>query len=146
MPDLIYNFTGEYRFLSNFWPCRIVFDRLIYPSVEHAYVAAKTLNPAERAFVRKCCLSPGDAKRFGRELTLRRDWDAVKLAVMEDFLRQKFAPHTPLAEKLLATGDAKLVEGNTWGDTFWGRCRGKGRNHLGNLLMIIREELKEQRP
>jgi N-glycosidase YbiA len=143
MTDLIYNFTGDYRFLSNFWPCQVMLDRLHYPSVEHAYQAAKTVHWAERAFIRKQCPKPGDAKSFGKLVTMRPDWDAIKLDVMGDLLRQKFAPFTPLAERLLATGDAKLVEGNTWGDTFWGRCRGKGKNHLGNLLMTIRQELKD---
>lgn len=136
----ITSFHGEHRFLSNFWPAGVVLDGELYPSVEHAYVAAKTLDTAERAKVR-AVEKPGDVKRLGRKLQLRPDWDAVKLGVMADLVAQKFQ-HPELREKLLATGDTTLVEGNTWGDTFWGVCRGKGANHLGKILMATREQLR----
>lgn len=131
-------FQGDYRFLSNFWPAKVTLDGVEYPTVEHAYVAAKTLNNELRASV-LACASPGDAKRLGRRFSLRPDWDDVKLGVMESLLRQKFAI-TALKAKLVATHPHELVELNTWGDTFWGVCRGSGANHLGRLLMMIREE------
>lgn len=136
---MITSFTGEFRFLSNFWPARVVLDGLTYPTVEHAYQAAKTLSLAERSTIQRCG-SPGDAKRMGTRVYLRDDWESVKLNVMEDLLRQKFG-HADLRQKLIATGAQPLVEGNTWGDTFWGMCRDKGQNHLGKLLMQIRDEL-----
>lgn len=105
-------------------------------------IKLRRLDPEERAAIRLCC-SPGEAKRLGRKATLRLDWEKVKLTIMEDLLRQKFA-WKELKEKLLSTGDEELVEGNTWSDTFWGVCNGKGENHLGKLLMKIREELKEK--
>ena len=145
IPDnLVYGFFEQFRFLSNFWPVKhgVLLDDVRYDTVEHAYQAAKTIRPAEREEIRNAPTA-GKAKRFGSVVTMRDDWsDALKLSIMEDLLRQKFAPGTRLAEQLLETGDAKLIEGNTWGDTFWGRCRGKGTNHLGELLMKIREELK----
>lgn len=137
---MITSFQGEHRWLSNFHPCTVTWDGP-YPSVEHAYQAAKSLVKAERDRVR-ACPTPADAKRAGRTLTIRPDWDAVKLRVMAHLLRQKFAPGSALAARLLATGDAELVEGNGWGDTYWGVCDGVGQNHLGLMLMQIRDELR----
>src|SRR5690606_37875392 len=84
------------------------------------------------------------AKRLGRQIKMVQNWDQIKVEVMERLLRQKFAPGTELARKLVATGDAQLIEYNTWGDTFWGVCDGTGQNWLGRLLMKIREELRNR--
>lgn len=130
------SFHGEHRFLSNFWPAEVMLDGVTYPTVEHAYVAAKTLDIETRREI-AAVEKPGDVKRFGRKLALRSDWESVKLDVMRDLVRQKFA-HSELRAQLLATGDAELIEGNTWNDTFWGVCRGKGENHLGKILMSVR--------
>jgi ribA/ribD-fused uncharacterized protein len=136
-------FDGEYEFLSNFYPSWVELDGQRYVTVEHAYQAAKTLDSGEReAFQRTS--DPGRAKRMGRRLRLRRDWESVKVDVMWGLLRQKFSPGTELAARLLATGDAELVEGNTWEDDFWGVYRGKGQNWLGRLLMEVREEIRGQ--
>lgn len=134
----ITSFTGEYRFLSNFYRVDVELGRDgdVYPTVENAYQAAKTTDRSERIPFRSC--TPGQAKRMGRRLELRPDWEEVKVDIMRHLLRQKFASG-PLARLLLATGDAELVEGNTWNDTFWGVCRGKGRNMLGKLLMETRK-------
>ena len=133
-------FKGELRWLSNFWPAEVMLDGLVYPTVEHAYVAAKTTNDVER-FVIQTTPSPGEVKRLGRQLNIREDWDSIKLQVMEDLLWQKFQ-HSELKDKLLATGDIPIVEITTWNDTFWGQCKGKGQNNLGKLLMKIRETLR----
>ncbi len=87
------------------------------------------------------CTTPGQAKRAGLRLRLRFDWPAIKLGVMSTGLDAKFQI-PELRDKLLATGNAELVEGNSWNDTYWGMCRGVGDNHLGKLLMKIRAELK----
>ncbi|WP_372395273.1 NADAR family protein (plasmid) [Azospirillum sp. HJ39] len=136
----ITSFHGQYRFLSNFEPARISVGGIAYPTVEHAYQAMKTLDVAER---RKIALlsSPGSAKKAGKWLPMRPDWDGVKIPVMTFLVMEKFWSHQHFAEALLATGDAELVEGNTWGDTFWGRCRGVGENHLGKILMHVRDQL-----
>lgn len=139
---MIKEFRGEYRFLSNFWPCKITFEGIEYPSVENFYVAMKTKDLTLRNHISNIA-KPGDVKRFGRGLDIREDWEQVKLPMMEEGLRQKFA-NPGLKNMLLATGDQELVEGNTWGDVFWGvdLRKGKGENHLGKLLMKIRDELK----
>lgn len=134
----ITRFDGEYRFLSNFYPAKVTYDGVTYKTVEHAYQAAKTLDPAERLHIQVAAL-PGDAKRIGRTVTLRPGWDTLRLEVMRALLVQKFA-HPHLRAKLLATAPLPLIEGNTWGDVFWGMCRGEGENHLGRLLMEIREK------
>ena len=144
---MIREFQGEYRWLSNFWPCRVVLDGAVYPSVEHAYQAAKTTDPAERARIRVCA-TPGEAKRMGRTVKVRPDWDQVKVEVMRGLLQQKFAQE-PFRSKLLATGGEELVEGNRWHDRFWGRCvcpkcGGTGQNWLGRLIMEVRAELRTE--
>jgi ribA/ribD-fused uncharacterized protein len=137
----IESFAGEFRWLSNFEPVSVTLDGVEYPSTEHAYQAAKTTDPAERKTVR-ACETPGRAKRAGRKLTMRHGFDGMKVAVMLDLTRQKYTD-PELRERLLATGEREIVEGNTWGDTFWGVCRGEGRNHLGRILMRVRREIRE---
>ena len=88
-----------------------------------------------------CGLNPQAAKRLGRRVELRPDWESVKYDVMYQVCKAKFTQNPNLLERLLATGDAELVEGNTWGDQVWGVCKGVGENHLGKTLMRIRAEL-----
>lgn len=134
----ILSFQGEHRFLSNFWPCNILMDGQIYPSVENAYQAAKA-HPSQRGPFRAC--TPGAAKRLGRAHVLPSNWDSTRGLVMAALIAQKFMPREDLGRRLVATGDARLVEGNTWGDTFWGVCRGRGENRLGEILMQRRAQL-----
>jgi ribA/ribD-fused uncharacterized protein len=131
-----------FRFLSNFWPVQVDFEGILYPSVEHAYQAAKTLDPGEREHVRGAP-SPGSAKQRGRKVTIRPDWDDKRrLSVMQGLLAQKFLTE-PMRTWLLLTGDVQIAEGNTWGDTFWGVLpNGTGNNHLGKMLMRIRADLR----
>src|SRR5581483_4046946 len=114
------SFTGEYRWLSNFWPCFIRGRDLVYPSVEHSYQAAKCVRLEDRQ--RFTTGTAAQAKQAGRGVQVRPDWDLVKKNVMLTALRLKFTLGSELAAKLLATGDTVLVEGNTWGDTYWGVC------------------------
>lgn len=138
---MIDSFQGNYRFLSNFWPARVELGDVYYPTVEHDYQAAKTNDLSIRAAIRKNP-NPANAKKLGRRLTIREDWDLFKIPVMRDLLAQKFAPQSDLAAALLATGEEMLVEGTTWGDTFWGICKGVGENQLGRLLMEQRDWLR----
>ena len=130
------SFSGPLAFLSNFYPCKIEYLGFSFSSSEAAYQAAKNPKYAE-SFAK---LSPGAAKKLGKWVVLREDWEEVKLSVMEEILRLKFAD-PELAKLLIATGDEELVEVNWWGDRFWGVCKGEGENHLGKLLMKIRSEL-----
>ena len=140
--EKIESFTGTYRFLSNFCPASVWVDNDRYPTVEHGFQASKTIDMDERAKI-LVAKTPGEAKRLGRKVTLVLDWEKVKLDVMRDLVRQKFTNDKVLRADLLATGDAVLVEGNTWGDVWWGVCRGKGQNWLGRILMEIRSELRK---
>jgi ribA/ribD-fused uncharacterized protein len=138
---MINKFDGtQHRFLSNFYLHPITWEGVRYPSTEHAYQAAKTVNPFLRREIAKD-RSPGQAKRWGRKLKLRADWNEVKLDIMYQVCKIKFAPDSELAMRLIETYPHQLIEGNTWGDTFWGVCDGEGQNHLGKTLMTIREEL-----
>ena len=139
----IERFAFDHDFLSNFYPCAVRFEGVEYPSVEHAFQAAKTPHAAERRAIRECS-SPSQAKRVGKRVELRDDWESVKVSIMESLVREKFSAHADLRTKLLETGERPLVEGNTWNDTFWGMCRGHGKNHLGKILMRVREELRSR--
>jgi hypothetical protein len=140
---VIDSFSEENRFLSNFHPCEIEIDGMVYHSVENAYQATKTLNVVERKEISQ--MTPGQAKRKGSKVLLRDGWESIKLGIMEDLIRQKF--NIPdLKEKLILTGDAELIEGNDWGDRYWGMCEGEGQNVLGKILMKIRTEMNPNIP
>ncbi len=138
---MILSFRDEYFFLSNFYPVEIKLDGIVYPNAETAFQAQKTLDVEER---RKFSMlkNPVQAKHLGRKVKLRDDWEEVKLDIMTEVVSQKFLQHPHLIEMLLQTGDEELVEGNKWGDRFWGVCKGKGGNHLGKILMKIRDAYK----
>lgn len=137
---MIDSFSGKYRWLSNFWPVVIVLDGLTYPTVEHAFQAYKTVDEGQRRAIRNA-KTPGEAKRLGREVTLRPDWDNLRVPFMTKLIRQKFTENEDLRKRLLNTGFEHIEEGNTWGDTFWGTVDGVGENHLGKIIMQIRDEL-----
>ncbi len=138
---IIRSFTADNRFLSNLYPSKIAVGSLIYPTVEHAYQAAKTLDKLKQAEI--CgARTPFDAKRLGNACALRPDWSDLRLKVMEIALAKKFAQGSILAEQLLATDDAELIDGNNWHDKFWGVVDGIGENHLGRLLMERRTALR----
>lgn len=134
----IVTFNGPYWFLSNFYPCIIKYETITYSTVEHAYQASKTLDFSRRLEIAKA-RRPAQAKFLGRCVVLRPEWDDIKVSIMEELLERKFADQV-LMQKLLDTGDATLIEGNWWGDEFWGVYKGRGKNHLGKLLMKIRKK------
>lgn len=138
---VIDRFNGEYDFLSNFYYSKFMFEGITYPTSEHAYQSLKTLIPAEQEMVRNAP-SAGQAKRAGREVTMRPDWDEIKFQLMYDICLAKFTQNAYLRKRLLDTKDAELIEGNTWGDTYWGVCRGVGQNNLGIVLMQLRERFR----
>lgn len=142
MSQPITSFRGQYKFLSNFAEGGhyiVGYDGDTYRTVEHAYQAAKCACAADRALFRIPGLTPGQAKRMGREVRCRKDWDDIKIGVMLTLLRSKF--RDPVLRKLLLdTGDCALIEGNNWGDFFWGVCGGVGKNMLGKCLMAVRSE------
>jgi len=139
---LIDSFRGENSFLSNMSSSPIELAGIKYPTVEHAFQTAKTTDPVERAKI-LAAKTPGEAKKIGRGVTLRKGWTQMREEVMEKILRAKFEQNPELKKKLLETEGVELIEGNTWGDTFWGQVNGKGSNKLGKLLMKIRDELME---
>jgi ribA/ribD-fused uncharacterized protein len=141
----IRHFRGRYEFLSNFDPVNIEFEGDTYPSVEHAYQAAKTLDPQKRAKIR-AAYSPGLAKKMGRSLKLREGWNEMRVEIMRELLADKFS-YSDLAERLLETGDAELVFENGFGEAYWGVYEPPvgesfGQNMLGKLLMEIRKGLQ----
>lgn len=133
-------FRKEYFFLSNFYPCLVTYQGITYQSSEAAYQAQKTLDESIRKEFSK--LDADSSKKAGRELELRPDWDEVKLEVMYEICKAKFTQNRELTTLLLETGNRKLIEGNDWDDKFWGVCDGEGENHLGKILMKIRQELE----
>ena len=123
----IRTFKNKNAFLSNFYPVFVYYEGMRFPSVELFMIV-----PTAK-----------EAKSFGRQVKLREDWESVKVDIMEMLLRQKFA-RPALREQLLNTQDSILINGNNYGDTFWGVCKGEGQNHLGQLLMKIRQEIIEE--
>lgn len=139
----IKTFKGNNFFLSNFYPCKVVYESVAYSSAEHAFQAAKSLNPEIRrnfTLINECA----EAKRYGRMIKLRSDWETVKYQVMYDIVKDKFTRNAYLREKLIATDDMYIEEGNHHGDKCWGTVNGEGDNNLGKILMRIREELKNE--
>lgn len=139
-------FQGEYRFLSNFWLCEVTLGPIVFRSAEHAYQARKTLD--RDAVLRIAALeTPGEAKRAGRSVSLRPDWERTKKRAMLLIVLTKFTQNEDLAALLAATEDTYLEEGNTWHDNFWGACRcgshaGDGLNYLGRILMMVRDIIR----
>ena len=145
----IQQFQGQFRWLSNFWFCIVKYDGAEYPTVEHAYQAAKFVDISAKEIIRKA-ETPGKAKRLGGVTGLpnkfREDWEQVKISIMKDLLKEKFK-NPYLREKLIATRDSVLEEGNYWHDKFWGIYppgSGDGQNILGKLIMKVREEIKKE--
>lgn len=144
---MIAGFQGEFRYLSNFWSTPVEYEGVVWPSVEHAYQWAKSSDPARvEEFMG---LTAGKAKRAGRETRVGPRWHSKKIALMRLLVLDKFRRNPELAEKLLATGDRIIVELNTHGDEFWGVVKNEkgewiGTNHLGKVLMYVRDVLREQ--
>ena len=137
---IIDSFHGEYAFLSNYYYSPIFYDGILYPTVEHAFQAAKTTVFIQRIIIANK-KTPGQAKCAGRKVTLRDNWDDIKLYIMKELIILKFT-NPKLKSALLNTKDAELIERNTWNDTYWGICNGIGKNHLGKILMEVREMLR----
>jgi predicted NAD-dependent protein-ADP-ribosyltransferase YbiA (DUF1768 family) len=135
--ESILGFEGEYEFLSNFFTHPVLLPTGPVPSSEHAFMLEKDTDPAYKKKIREAA-TPGRAKRIGRTANLPENWDEeLRFIAMHSALKRKFVD--PLVGcKLLDTGLAYLEETNRHNDTFWGRCGGRGKNHLGRQLMVIR--------
>ena len=131
--NVIDKFEGEYRFLSKFYERQVTIDGLTFENTEAAFHSYKQPSRREE-FVG---LTAKEAKRLGRSVTLRDDWEEIKDSVMFNVCMAKFSQHEDIKQALLKTGNADLIEGNAWNDTYWGVCNGKGRNKLGQILMLI---------
>ena len=136
--EKIDRFMNEFDFLSNFYRAPLMYKGIAYPTSEHAYQAAKSLNENTQMNI-SILGTPAQAKHYGRTVALQPDWEEVKLEIMAEIVHAKFMQNPSLKEKLAATEDVYLEEGNTWGDTYWGVCNGRGENHLGKTLMELRD-------
>ena len=139
---MINSFRGKYYFLSNFYETPVTFDGITYRNNEAAFQAQKVLSKEEQTEFSN--LNASEAKKLGRKVLLRKDWEDVKVLLMQGIVDAKFDQHPELAALLMDTGDEYLEEENTWGDKIWGTVDGKGQNLLGQILMKTRERLKEQ--
>jgi len=147
---IILEFKDKHFFLSNFYPCTINLDGIVFPSAEHAFQAHKCQNKEDLMRIINA-KSPSEAKRLGRQVSLRPYWEDIKEFVMLRVVKAKFTQNADLQVKLKKTYPCLLVEGNTWGDTYWGvdlRRPDKnakygfvGQNRLGEILMLVRREL-----
>lgn len=139
---MIKEFQGEYRWLSNFAPATIGLDGIKYPSVEHAYMSAKSDSEHWKKFCSDSSNTAGTVKKASRVIELVENWEHIKVSVMQECIEQKFSQE-PYKSKLLSTGYTHIQEGNTWNDTFWGvnLKTGKGENNLGKIIMQVRTDL-----
>lgn len=137
--SMIKGFFGEYRWLSNFHDCPIIYDGLDYTNSEAAYQAAKTDDMFTKQRFQK--MNGTESKKASKDLKVGREWHDIKKKIMYDVLRDKFTRNEDLKQKLLLTGSKYLEETNYWNDTYWGVYMGKGKNMLGELLMRVRNEL-----
>lgn len=136
---MINEFRGKYYFLSNFYEAPVTYEGITYKNNEAAFQAAKVTDISIRE--KFATLDPSSAKRKGRHVQLRHGWDQIKFDIMYEIVKAKFEQNVELKNKLLATGEDHLEEGNTWGDKIWGTVGGKGQNNLGKILMRVRSEL-----
>lgn len=145
--NIIYvpSFEGKYKFLTNFWPSRLHYEGIEYPSVEHAYQAAKTTERQLRQKIASC-RTPGEARQLGKKIPIRPDWSKIRVQIMEELVREKFTANPALGAGLRSTYPATIVMGNLSGDRFWGVHNGTGENRLGKILMKIRDELMREEP
>ena len=136
-------FDGEFAFLSNFFPCQIMFEGRIFQGSEHLFMSFKQESEEWKDICASSKFTPGQIKRKARKIELRSDWEEIKVDCMRKAVMAKFSQSIDLKEKLLATGERQLVEGTTWGDTFWGIClkTSEGENMLGKILMEVRTSL-----
>lgn len=145
--ETIESFRGEYFYLSNFSNYPVTFEGITYKNNESAFQSAKlstnnTVDPKTKLTRKDFSLMTGiEAKRAGKRISLRNDWEDIKLQVMRKICKAKFSQNVLLKEKLISTGNTPIVEHNSWGDTFWGVSNNRGENHLGKILTGIRSEL-----
>lgn len=144
MSDMMINsFRDEYFFLSNFYDAPVTYDGITYLNNEAAFQAQKCTNKNDRK--QFAMLNPSQAKYLGRAVSLREDWEQIKITEMRNIVQAKFEQNPDLAAKLVATGEMYLEEGNDWGDHIWGTVDGIGANHLDRILMETRAELQNSR-
>lgn len=136
---VIDSFKNEYDFLSNFYEREFTIGDVTVKSVEHGYQAAKAGDNIEWREKILNAATPGIAKKLGKKVPLPENWENEKIKYMIVLVDTKFQQNPDLMDKLVATGDAELIEGNWWGDTFWGVCNGEGQNYLGRILMSVRD-------
>jgi len=139
---MINRFKDQFAFLSNFYNSNQTIGGITYKSNECYFQAMKSLNIEDHK--RISILSAGQAKRAGRTLQLRPDWEKIKEFVMLTGLIAKFKQNLYIRNLLLSTGNQTLIEGNYWHDNYWGDCYCNecknivGKNRLGTPLMTIR--------
>ena len=131
--DSIIEFKGIYEFLSNYYKCKVTYNGLTYKSSEAAYQAQKCYDPDER--IKFIDLDPSEAKHLGRNVVFSEKWDNIKYDIMFNIVKAKFDQNPRLRRKLIRTGDRYLIEGNTWGDKYWGMVI-KGEDYITTLSLI----------
>ena len=120
-----------------------VYQGIDFWTIENFYQAMKVDKSDIETRKKIASVSASESKKLGKKVKLRNDWEQIKFEVMEYGLRKKFVPGSKWHEKLMQTGSEEIVEWNNWGDRIWGKTMdGIGQNHLGKILMKIRDEYK----
>lgn len=137
----ITNFRGKWFFLSNFYEAKVTFEGLMYNNAESAFQAMKCRYYDDR--IKFLSKTGAQAKQLGKRITLRDDWESVKLDYMYKIVKAKFEQNDFIRKQLIDTSDVEIEEHNDWNDNYWGICDGRGENHLGKILMLVRNQLKD---
>jgi len=142
---MIEQFRGKYGFLSNFAEVDVTLDGLTYPSIEHAFISAKSDDPDWKKMCSEDGYTASSLKKVAKTIPLAEDWDLKKLHIMANLLLQKFE-REPFLSMLLETGDEEIVEGNYWNDKYWGYClkTKEGENVLGKMIMFVRGVMQKK--
>lgn len=140
--NVIAGFRGQFYFLSNFYAVPVKYKNITYQNSEAAFQAQKCMTEEEKRSFEH--IDPAEAKKLGRRVQMRPDWNDIKFEEMHAIVKAKFEQNPEILQKLLETEDAYIQEENTWGDRIWGTVHGAGQNLLGKILMLVREELKNQ--
>lgn len=151
----VFGFFEDYRFLSNFHMCDVMYDGVFWPSSEHAYMVAKCKNIRKNisneniyndyGISRIQNMTCSEVRKWGQTVELRNDWEQIKEAIMLQINLDKYIRNHDVREKLLATGQKALIEANSWNDSYWGFDvdKQRGSNKLGNILMQVRTLLND---
>jgi predicted NAD-dependent protein-ADP-ribosyltransferase YbiA (DUF1768 family) len=154
---MITSFKGKYEFLDPAYYSLTQFDGVLYNSAEAAFLASQYDDPYFRSMFQDAALPIWRARDLAKRLQKRRDWiPELALQLMRQITFDKFTRSPNFRSLLLATCHEEIIAENNWHENFWGvcvcnlrpgkygqkvACRRPGSNHLGKILMSVRDQI-----